>query len=210
MTNKKINKRQYYKYKSSIFSNYVPTLIGVVIGALITIYVSDYFTLKGYDLSFPDYPNLIVEYQVKNPVNIISFSKDNLPKNFGKNKDVNPYALNISFRLINKGRPGIKELIISLWGEGLYYPTQIIGPIKGKNGVKGITLPLIFWCRNNSSVCDLDSIPLGKKVINIYVYCDECGVKLNNYPIELCIYDVANVTISDCIGKLNYFPKQIN
>lgn len=204
MVNKKIKSKIYCRYKQPIFSTYIVPLITLVLGIIIS-YI---FTIHGYNLSFPDYPYLVIDYQLKNTIYLESFSKDNLHSQFKNAKDINPYALNVTFRLINKGKPDIQELIISLWGENLYYPTQLVGrPIKGKNGFLDINLPLIFWCRNNSNKCNLDDIPLGRKVVNIYIYCKECGVKLYNYPVELCIYDNINITQQECIEKLKFFPE---
>ncbi len=177
------------KYKSSILSQ----IILVIIGAIIT-YI---FTIYGYNLSFPDYPDLIVDYQTWENIYFVS------PNNSSIQPSTDNFFFidNISFSLINKGRPDIETLFVAILGDSFYSNLTMIHNLKGKNGYVDIDIPLRFRCKTNSSDCNIENI-IGKKVVNIYISCLECGVKIKNYPIELCIFDGINLTLSECNDRL--------
>ncbi|MCK4588936.1 MAG: hypothetical protein KAT77_00710 [Nanoarchaeota archaeon] len=184
----------------------VITIIVTILSVLATICVTEHYTLRGYELSFPDYPNLISSYQSRVPIRLSSFTKDNLPERDKSASNINHYVANISFRLINKGRPSINNFYVAIVGEDIYYHTLIIETLEGMSGYIDLTLPLIFKCED-SEKCGLNNIPLGKKGLGIWVWCDECSVKPEIYPLEICVYDDININQEEYIDKLNYFPK---
>ncbi len=180
------------------FTQYGIPLITFILG-LISSYL---FTLHGYNLSFPDYPSLSIDYSAKNHVNVGGFYKQDQSKN---SSIYNPYVFNITFRLTNKGRQNTDRVLVMLWGDNISYSSKSLKNINGKNGFVDVTLPLILKCENNSSGCDFEDIPLGRKVVNLYVYCYECIVSVNNYQLEFCIYDGINITNENCVEQLRYF-----
>ncbi|HCC24005.1 MAG TPA: hypothetical protein DEP85_00630 [Holosporales bacterium] len=195
----KKRKRIRPKSSNTLWVNYGVPLIFLVLGAII----SYFFTLHGVNLAFPDYPDLVVEYSPKIMVHQSQFEAINRSEGVTNNQI--PFVYSIPVRLINKGRLQISEIIVSLWGKNVIYPTALIGPLRGTNAFTDYNLSVNFRCETLYP-CSKKDIPLGLHTFNIYAYCENCAVQLHNYLVEFCVYDELSVSSVECIQELRYFP----
>ncbi|MBS3150817.1 hypothetical protein J4443_00350, partial [Candidatus Woesearchaeota archaeon] len=99
--------------------------IGIIAGGFLTYF----FTIYGWELSFPESPQISLMFEPKQHLWVGEFSSESLTQNYTNNFDprfnpsiesVNHYAKGIDFRVINKGRNPTGTMFIILWGQYLY------------------------------------------------------------------------------------------